>query len=319
MVINYTKSKQILFKRKKDCVVTHPDIETCLTAKILGVHWDSSLTWKTHFEQLLKVCAQRLYVFRILKPVISVDLLCVVYNSIVVSILLYAAPLFASLPLNISQKIEKFNRRAHRLICGKECSCNRFPSISSLRIQRARRFFMKCESNVAHPLHSLVPERMHNSGHFRLPLIRSSRRLNSFFPYICVLINSDFQKQWRCTCITHAAFVCLFLSSLWLFRCIDWFSLLSTINAYFTLLYFKDRDFSSKTNFPLSLICFCNAPKYVHDMLLKIERRILCIISYDDNIESQSLSCEADTEQQTGRNFTPGPETIVEGRGAGPG
>ena len=91
MVINYTKSKQILFKRKKDCVVTHPDIETCLTAKVLGVHWDSSLTWKTHFEQLLKVCAQRLYVFRILKPVISVDLLCVVYNSIVVSILLYAA------------------------------------------------------------------------------------------------------------------------------------------------------------------------------------------------------------------------------------
>ena len=192
MNINYSKSKQIVFKRKKDCVVTLPDIETCQTVKVLGVYWDSSLSWRTHFDHLLKVCAQRLYVVRILKPFLSADLLCLVYNSILVSILLYAAPLFVSLPQNISQKLEKFNRRAHRLICGKECNCNRFPSFSSQRVARAKNFFAKCETIVAHPLHPFVPQRMRFSGHFRVPYVRSSQRLNSFFPFMCILLNRDF-------------------------------------------------------------------------------------------------------------------------------
>ena len=189
MVINYSKSKQIIFKRRKDCVATLPDIEHCDTVKVLGVHWDSALSWKVHFDNLLRVCAQRLYVIRILKPVLSSDLLCQVYNSIVVSVFLYAAPLFVTLPQNISQKLEKFNRRAHRLICGSDCDCIRFPSLSSQRITRARHFFVKCDSIVAHPLHSLVPHRMYYSGHFRIPHVRSSRRLNSFIPFMCMLLN----------------------------------------------------------------------------------------------------------------------------------
>ena len=192
MVINYSKSKQIIFKRRKNCVAILPDIEHCDTVKVLGVYWDTSLSWKAHFDNLLRVCAQRLYIIRVLKPFLSADLLCQVYNSIVVSVFLYAAPLFVTLPQNISQKLEKFNRRAHRLICGSDCNCIRFPSLSSQRVTRARHFFVKCDSIAAHPLHSLVPQRMYYSGHFQVPHVRSSRRLKSFFPFMSMLLNSDF-------------------------------------------------------------------------------------------------------------------------------
>jgi len=191
MVINYNKTKQIIFRRQKHCNPTFPGITAADNVKVLGVDWESSLSWRSHFDRLLKVSSQRLYIIRILKPFLSTDQLCLVYKSIIVSLLLYAAPLFASLPQNVSQKLEKFNRRVHRLICGEACECNRFPCLSSLRVARATNFFIKCESLEDHPLHSFIPHRMRYSGHFRIPRIHSSRRHNSFLPFMCLLVNRD--------------------------------------------------------------------------------------------------------------------------------
>ena len=137
------------------------------------------------------ISSQRLYVIRILKPILSTDHLCLAYKSLILSILLYAAPLFAFLPQNICQKLEKFNRRVHRIICSKACDCDRFPPLSSLRLSRAMNFFMKCHLNDKHLLHSFVPQRMQFSGHFRVPQIRSSRRHHSFFPFMCSLFNRN--------------------------------------------------------------------------------------------------------------------------------
>ena len=192
MCLNLKKSKQMFVSCSSRQVSFYPDIEVCHNMKILGVIWSSNLSWSLHFESFLRLAAQRLYVLRILKPLLSKEQLASVYNSLIVSLFLYCAPLFISLPQNISQKLEKFNKRVHSLICGKCCKCPLFPPISSLRERRARKFFMLCEAVVSHPLHELVPKRMKNSGHLRLPHIRTSRRHNSFFPSMCTLLNRDF-------------------------------------------------------------------------------------------------------------------------------
>ena len=40
--------------------------------------------------------------------------------------------------------------------------------------------------------------------------------------------------------------------------------------------------------------CFCNAPQYLHNLLLKVERRVLRIVSQDDDSQHPSVICEAD-------------------------
>ena len=147
----------MVYYRTKSGNFALPGIEECHELKILGVHWNVDLTWRHHFDHILSLSSQRLYVVRVLKTQLSTEQLILVYKSIVLSILLYAAPLFISLPKGLTMKLEKFNTRVHRIICGKDCPCDLFPPLSSLREQRARKFFTPCETFKGHPLHHLVP------------------------------------------------------------------------------------------------------------------------------------------------------------------
>ena len=115
-----------------------------------------------------------------------------IYYSLITSLLLYAAPLFAWLPSEIDNKMEKFQKRAHRLICGAPCTCSSFPSLASVRQKRAVSFLLSCEAFPDHPLHRFVPQRLPRTGHFRLPFASTSRRLRSFFPLTCQLANSPY-------------------------------------------------------------------------------------------------------------------------------
>ena len=127
MCINLKKSKQMIFYCNKSNDFALPDIDVCQQLKILGVYWDVTLTWTYHFDNILRLASQRLYVIRTLKPLLSTEQLHLVYQSIVLSILLYAAPLFISLPKCVADKLERFNKRVHRIICGKGCQCDLFP------------------------------------------------------------------------------------------------------------------------------------------------------------------------------------------------
>ena len=168
----------------------YPDVDVVEELKILGVTWNSSLTWNSHFSKVLRFSSQRLYVIRTLKPLMSKERLIMVYKSIVLSLILYAAPLFAWLPKRTEEKIEKFQRRVHRLICEKQCDCNHFRKVSSVRESKACSFLLKCECTQHHPLHALVPTRLPRSGQFNQPEARTSRRLRSFFPWTCYLLDT---------------------------------------------------------------------------------------------------------------------------------
>lgn len=167
----------------------YPAIEVVNNLRILGVHWNNKLTWGKHFEKVLKSCFQRLYIIRILKRVLPTQTLALVYHSLITSVSLYAAPLFAWLPCKIESQTEHFQKRTHRLICGSPCAYPAFPSLTSHRQRRAVSFLLHCEAFQDHPLHRFVPHRLPQSGHFRLPSASTSRRLRSFFRHTCQLVN----------------------------------------------------------------------------------------------------------------------------------
>lgn len=189
-LLNYSKTKQIIFTRSANGGnFVYPAIEEVNDLKILGVHWNNKLTWDKHFHKIIKSCSQRLYIIRILKRVLPNQTLILVYHSLITSLLLYAAPLFSWLPCAIEYRLEKFQKRAHRLICGESCTCTAFPPLASVRQKRAVSFLLSCEAVQDHPLHRLVPKRLPRSGHFRLPSASTACRLRSFFPRTCQLAN----------------------------------------------------------------------------------------------------------------------------------
>ena len=189
-VLNYSKTKQMIFTRCANGGDFHyPTIEVVTDLKILGVHWNKKLTWDSHFEKVIKPCSQRLRIIRILKSVLTNWSLILVYHSLITSLLLYAAPLFAWLPSRIEYMLDKFQRRAHRIICCGCCNCTAFPSLASVRKKRAISFLATCETYPEHPLHHFVPKRLPHSGHFCLPTASTSLRLHSFLPYTCQRAN----------------------------------------------------------------------------------------------------------------------------------
>jgi hypothetical protein len=191
-VLNYSKSKQMIIARGTNGGnFAYPAIEIVKDLRILGVLWANNLSWDKHFEKVIKSCSQRLYTIRILKRIFPKHKLITVYHSLISSLLLYAAPLFSWLPYKIEFQLEKFQIRAHRLICGESCSCTAFPSLASVRKKRALSFLHTCEAFRNHPLHRLVPSRLPRSGHFCLPPSSTSRRLHAFFPHTCQMANSS--------------------------------------------------------------------------------------------------------------------------------
>ena len=111
---------------------------------------------------------------------------------------LVASPLFLSLPSSVTSKMDKFQKRAHPIICGIHCTCTNFPPLSHVCQSRAIFFFNTCEQFPCHPLHHLIPPRLPRSLHYRLPHVSTTRRLQSFIPSICISLNS---MKWISLCV----------------------------------------------------------------------------------------------------------------------
>ena len=87
-------------------------------------------------------------------------------------------------------KLEKFQNRGHRLICGySSCSCGGFPSLLQKLEAAAVSILRQAEENAEHPLHRFVPERLPATQKLRLPVSNTSRRLNSFIVSASLLVN----------------------------------------------------------------------------------------------------------------------------------
>ena len=161
------------------------------SVKILGVTLGDRLKWNLHVSSILKTASQRLHTIRCMKYTVSNANLIQIYHSIITSLLLYATSALGCLPSTLLQKLEKFQRRSHKLICGDSCACHKFPDISHKRIMYASRLLEQSEKFSSHPLHHIVPSRLPFSRQLRMPLCETARRSASFLPWAVSLCNSQ--------------------------------------------------------------------------------------------------------------------------------
>ena len=156
--------------------------------KYLGVIFSSLSNFDTYIDYLVSRVSKRIYVIRSLKHsgVCAKELL-IVYNSLILNVVLYALPLFWSFSKQNITELVKIHKRCHTIICGVGCDCAALPDIA---YSRSVKLFNNC-NRITHPLYYCIPEVL-PSGRFRQPVVSTSRRFHSFFPYFANIFNNNF-------------------------------------------------------------------------------------------------------------------------------
>lgn len=163
--------------------------------KILGVTFNSKLTWQQHIDTVCKKAASRFFILRSLRRFIPADKLLVLYYGLVRSILEYAAPLFTSLTCKEKRYLDGIQKRALNIIFGYNEHHPTLENLSDRRLNMAIKLFKKAEDNMEHILHCQIPDRLTNSNHLRQQFCRTERRQHSFFPYMTTIMNEREQKK----------------------------------------------------------------------------------------------------------------------------
>lgn len=189
--LNRSKCKQLCLRRSRQPPVVHDTgFMPVKSNVILGVQLTDCFKWKAQLSRVLKLASQRLHVIRCLKSCIPTTDLINIFHSLITSICLYASPVYGQLPATLMAKLDALQRRGHRMICGSLCDCDRFPGLEGKFEEAALRLLQQAESNPKHALHACVPQRLPASGQLRLTACATTRRNNSFFPWISRLCNA---------------------------------------------------------------------------------------------------------------------------------
>ena len=188
--LNETKCKEMLLCRSPGIAQEISEIVKRVGfMRILGVTLADNMSWSAHLSDIVKRASRRLFIVRCLRRILSREELIMVYHSLVTSLFLYASPVFGNAPQSFFVKLENFQKRAHKLICGSSCKCEGFPKLSDVYTEAGIKFLRSCHVNKDHPLHNFIPECLPLTGHYRLPYCATTRRLNSFLPYYCLKMN----------------------------------------------------------------------------------------------------------------------------------
>ena len=160
--------------------------------RLLGVIFQENLQWDMHIDYVMRSASKRVFILKEMKKIKSItkrDLIHV-YFSQIRSIIEYNCPVFVGLNTRNNCKLNKLQRRCHRIICGKGCSCDLFPNLESRRDDLAMKVFHKM-MQPAHQLNSLMPLFLPSGKRLSFPFCNTLRRKSSFIP-MCTL---RFNKQ----------------------------------------------------------------------------------------------------------------------------
>ena len=85
--------------------------------KLLGVTLSKDLSWNDHCDEMLKKACKRLYALRSLKAAgLNQKDLVLVYCSLVRSVVEYASPVWAALPIYLQDMLEAVQKKALHII-----------------------------------------------------------------------------------------------------------------------------------------------------------------------------------------------------------
>ena len=147
--INIDMTREIVFHRPSPKHFVYPapvcGIDQVVVAKLLGIHISDSFTYCLHVNTVLKLCAQRLYLLRLLRNQgFCQHNLNIVFHAIVLSKLVYCLPVWGGF-ITAEQRgqINAFFKRAHRYRY-----CLQVHSIEALLDVADSRLFKAMQSNV---------------------------------------------------------------------------------------------------------------------------------------------------------------------------
>ena len=187
LVLNTTKSKLLICPKSKHCPrPSIQDVQNVDEISLLGITLTPDLKWKEHFRRTVVKCNRRLHVYalRILKPILHDKELIMVYKSLILNLLCYSSPLFASLPKNVSIKIDNFLKRCHRLIRNSQCNCNFVQPFKDLLLNNTVKLFHQAANSTSHlstrSLHDLIPRVLPRSGLYNVEHANTNRRQSVF-------------------------------------------------------------------------------------------------------------------------------------------
>jgi hypothetical protein len=187
--LNYSKCKYLFISRSKNStpVVIH-NFKMCSSMKLLGVYFSDDLKWDVHFTNMFTIANRRAYAFRVLKSNLSKQELLTIYNSLIVSIFDYCAPLFIGINHKNCDIIKSIQRKFHNIICFYNCHCDIFPNISDRRLSFSVKLFNKAYSDTSHLLNCIIPNKR---TFFIQPYCKSDIHKCSFIPFVTELVNSN--------------------------------------------------------------------------------------------------------------------------------
>ena len=190
--LNYAKCKYFLVSSTEHCDPVHvTDFQYCSSLKILGVHFSKDLKWDIHFSNIFVTANRRAFAFRVLKSNLSTNELYTVYQSLIVSIFDYCAPLFIGLNQKNCNIIKQIQRKFHNIVCFYNCHCNRFPDISIRRVNSSVKLFIKAYEDPDHLLNCIIPVKR---SFFCQPYCKTDTRKRSFIPFVTEIVNSKISR-----------------------------------------------------------------------------------------------------------------------------
>ena len=191
--LNTNKTNLLVFpKTSFASVPENLNLHTNTTLKVLGMFFQDTLKWDKHTEHIVKSASRRIHILRKLKqiPTVTKEDLVQIYHSFILGVLEYNCSVFVGINTKNSKKLEKVRRRCHNIICGFNCQCVLFPSLSSRREAIALRTFAKL-TNPDNTLHRLFPPTLPRSKHLYVYPLRTERRAKSFVPFCTNLWNKQ--------------------------------------------------------------------------------------------------------------------------------
>ena len=195
LTINQRKCKCLIVQKAINCdrpSISIPGVEMVASLKILGVTFCSTGAWSKHVDNVILTTSRRFYALRILRPILPNAALKTVYFALIRSVLEYCAPLFIGISTTDKNRINRVQRRFHRLLCGKDCKSNCLPSLEFRREYLTIKFLHDVMSSD-HILNGYLP-RLSNTGRFILPPQKTVRRSRTFMLRACHLYHRSCRR-----------------------------------------------------------------------------------------------------------------------------
>ena len=134
-------------------------IERVNSYKCLGVQVDETLSWEAHISEVIGKVAKVLAALRRLRPICPQSALVTIYKSLILPHLDYCSAVWGCIGNGLSQKLEKLQNRAARIITGSSWDASSAPILHALKWDSlADRRVKQLKSLMFKTVNNLVPE-----------------------------------------------------------------------------------------------------------------------------------------------------------------